>query len=210
VVVWVVGGVGLPAVPDDVQPSAGKDAYGVGVIVSAGAGAVVEIGGPGVGDGNRWRSRRRRRVVVCRSPSETRPSTPFPTGGSTVPRRPDTSMPRGGETATAITDFGTKAARSRETFAWPSQPALKDCGLSPRVSVTPSSFAAKQPVRKPPWLTAHFSNLADLMERRGPHPPLSPFSFADCPAQQQYSRMIVHIVATERDMLCPTVEYSTG
>jgi hypothetical protein len=58
----------------------------------------------------------------------------------------------------------TKAARPRETFAWPSQPALKDCGLSPRVSVTPSSFAAKQPVRKPPWLTAHFSNLADLME----------------------------------------------
>jgi len=37
-------------------------------------------------------------------------------------------------------------------------------------TLTPSSFAAKQPVRKPPWLTAHFSNLADLMERRGPHP----------------------------------------
>jgi hypothetical protein len=31
--------------------------------------------------GNRWRSRRRRRVVVCRSPSETRPSTFFRTRG---------------------------------------------------------------------------------------------------------------------------------
>ena len=34
--------------------------------------------------------------------------------------------------------------------------------------MTPSSFAAKQPVRKPPWLTAHFSNLADLMEGEVP------------------------------------------
>ena len=34
----------------------------------------------------------------------------------------------------------------------------------------PVFFAAKQPVRKPPWLTAHFSNLADLMERRAPSP----------------------------------------
>jgi hypothetical protein len=45
----VVGGVVLPAVPDDVEPGAGEYAYGVGVVVSAGAGAVVEIGGPGVG-----------------------------------------------------------------------------------------------------------------------------------------------------------------
>ena len=39
--------------------------------------------------------------------------------------------------------------------------------------MTPYSFAAKQPVRKPPWLTAHFSNLADLMEGEGPHSALS-------------------------------------
>ena len=45
----VVGGVGLPAVPDDVEPGAGEDAGGVGVIVFAGAGAVVEVGGPRVG-----------------------------------------------------------------------------------------------------------------------------------------------------------------
>src|SRR3981081_955287 len=45
----VVGLVGLPAVPDDVEPGAGEDAGGVGVVVSAGAGAVVEVGGPGVG-----------------------------------------------------------------------------------------------------------------------------------------------------------------
>jgi len=45
----VVGGVVLPAVPDDVEPGAGQYAYGVGVVVSAGAGAVVEVGGPGVG-----------------------------------------------------------------------------------------------------------------------------------------------------------------
>ena len=49
VVGGVVGGVGLPAVPDDVEPCAGEDAHGVGVVVSAGAGAVVVVGGPGVG-----------------------------------------------------------------------------------------------------------------------------------------------------------------
>ena len=42
----VVCGVVLPAGPDDVDPRAGQDAHGVGVIVSAGAGAAVEIGGP--------------------------------------------------------------------------------------------------------------------------------------------------------------------
>src|SRR6476469_8828876 len=49
VLVGVVGGVVLPAVPDDVDPGAGQDAYGVGVVVAAGDGAVVEVGGPGVG-----------------------------------------------------------------------------------------------------------------------------------------------------------------
>lgn len=48
-VAGVVGGVGLPAVPDDVEPGAGENAYGVGVVVVAGDGAVVEVGGPGVG-----------------------------------------------------------------------------------------------------------------------------------------------------------------
>ena len=45
----VVGGVVLPAVPDDEQPGSGEDAHGVGVVVPAGAGALVEVGGPGVG-----------------------------------------------------------------------------------------------------------------------------------------------------------------
>jgi len=36
----------------------------------------------------------------------------------------------------------TKAGRPRETFAWPSPRALKDCGPCPWVSVTPSSFRA--------------------------------------------------------------------
>src|SRR5215207_4465930 len=45
----VVGGVVLPAVPDDEQPGAGEDADGVGVVVASGSGAVVEVGGPGVG-----------------------------------------------------------------------------------------------------------------------------------------------------------------
>ena len=45
----VVGGSVLPAVPDDVQPGAGEDAHGVGVVVSSVAGALVEVGGPGVG-----------------------------------------------------------------------------------------------------------------------------------------------------------------
>src|ERR1700716_2929393 len=45
----VVGLVGLPAVPDDVQPGAGHDSGGVGVVVLAGSGAVVEVGRPRVG-----------------------------------------------------------------------------------------------------------------------------------------------------------------
>ena len=54
----VVGDVVLPAVPDDVEPGAGQDADGVGVVVAAGAGSFVEVGGPGVGAGGcRRRSR---------------------------------------------------------------------------------------------------------------------------------------------------------
>ena len=45
----VVGGVGGPAFPDDGDPGAGEDAYGVGVVVAAGCGLGVEVGGPGVG-----------------------------------------------------------------------------------------------------------------------------------------------------------------
>src|SRR5690625_3770757 len=46
--VGIVGGVVLPAVPDDVEPGLGKDADGVWVIVSTCHGAVVEVGGPEV------------------------------------------------------------------------------------------------------------------------------------------------------------------
>ena len=45
----VVRGVVLPAAPDDVEPGAGEDADGVGVVVAAGSGSLVEVGGPGVG-----------------------------------------------------------------------------------------------------------------------------------------------------------------
>src|ERR1022692_3450243 len=45
----VVGGVVLPAAPDDVCPGAGDDADGVGVVAAAGDGLVVEVGGPGAG-----------------------------------------------------------------------------------------------------------------------------------------------------------------
>ena len=45
----VVGGVVLPAVPDDVEPGSGEHAGGVGVVVASGAGLAVEVGGPGVG-----------------------------------------------------------------------------------------------------------------------------------------------------------------
>src|SRR6266516_5422101 len=47
--VGVVGGVVLPAAPDDVQPGSGEDAHGVGVVVASAAGAVVDVGGPGAG-----------------------------------------------------------------------------------------------------------------------------------------------------------------
>src|SRR5258708_22584027 len=49
VVGGVVGGVGLPAVPDDVEPGSGEDADGVWVVLAAVDGAVVDFGGPGVG-----------------------------------------------------------------------------------------------------------------------------------------------------------------
>src|SRR5215211_2456631 len=49
VFVGVVGGVVLPAVPDDEEPGAGEDADRVRVVVAAGAGALLEVGGPGVG-----------------------------------------------------------------------------------------------------------------------------------------------------------------
>ncbi len=39
----------LPAVPDDVEPGAGQDADGVGMVVAAGEGLAVELVGPGVG-----------------------------------------------------------------------------------------------------------------------------------------------------------------
>jgi len=45
----VVGGAGLPAAPDDVDPGAGQDAHGVRVVFAAGAGVVVEGRGPGAG-----------------------------------------------------------------------------------------------------------------------------------------------------------------
>jgi hypothetical protein len=43
------GGVALPAVPDDIQPGAGENAHGVGVVFAADDGVVVELGGPGAG-----------------------------------------------------------------------------------------------------------------------------------------------------------------
>lgn len=42
----VVGGVVLPAVPDDVEPGAGEDADGVGVSAAAVAGSSVDVSGP--------------------------------------------------------------------------------------------------------------------------------------------------------------------
>jgi hypothetical protein len=43
-----VGDAVLPAAPDDVEPGAGQDADGVGMVVAAVAGSLVEVGGPGV------------------------------------------------------------------------------------------------------------------------------------------------------------------
>jgi hypothetical protein len=41
----VVGDAVLPAVPDHIQPGAGEDAGGVGVVFAPGDGLVVEVGG---------------------------------------------------------------------------------------------------------------------------------------------------------------------
>jgi hypothetical protein len=43
----IVGGVGGPALPDDVEPGFAEDPYAVWVVEAAGA--AVEVGGPGVG-----------------------------------------------------------------------------------------------------------------------------------------------------------------
>jgi hypothetical protein len=45
----VVGGVVLPAVPDDIEPGAGEDPHGVGVVFAAGDRVVVDLRGPGAG-----------------------------------------------------------------------------------------------------------------------------------------------------------------
>ena len=45
----VVGCAVLPAVPDDVQPGAGEDAGGVGVVFAARDGIVVQLGCPRAG-----------------------------------------------------------------------------------------------------------------------------------------------------------------
>src|SRR5215210_8116517 len=44
---WVVGGVGVPAGPDDAQPGAGEDADGVWVAAAAGSCLAVDAFGPG-------------------------------------------------------------------------------------------------------------------------------------------------------------------
>ena len=45
--VRVVGNLVDPAAPDDADPGAGQDAYGVGMVVAAGAGVGVDLRGPG-------------------------------------------------------------------------------------------------------------------------------------------------------------------
>jgi hypothetical protein len=42
----VVGGVGVPAGPDDPQPGAGEDPDGVGVVLAAPAGIGIQLGAP--------------------------------------------------------------------------------------------------------------------------------------------------------------------
>jgi hypothetical protein len=42
----VLGDSVLPAAPDDVEPGAGQDAHGVGMVVSTGSRAVVQVGRP--------------------------------------------------------------------------------------------------------------------------------------------------------------------
>ena len=60
------------------------------------------------------------------------------------------------------------------------------------IITTPVTAHRRRPVMNEPPISP-LSNLADLMEWRGPHPALSPFTFAYYFAQQQYSRMIVYV-----------------
>src|SRR5262245_35951457 len=59
----VVGGAGLPAVPDDVQPGAGEGGDGVGVVFAAGDGVVIQPAGPGLA----WRESPAKSQTASRS-----------------------------------------------------------------------------------------------------------------------------------------------
>src|SRR6185503_12707410 len=109
----VVGDVVLPAVPDDVEPGAGQDAHGVGVVVTAGASAAVEVLGPGVcaagvggevGDGVA-------QVFVAR-PSESDRTHGARLAGGGGDASQACQCLGGGESAATVADFGEKLCGS--------------------------------------------------------------------------------------------------
>src|SRR6478736_2015190 len=109
----VVADAVLPAVPDDVEPGAGQDAHGVGVVVAAGASAAVEVLGPGVGaagvggevgDGVA-------QVFVAR-PSESDRTHGARLAGGGGDAGQACQCLGGGESAAAVADFGEKLCGS--------------------------------------------------------------------------------------------------
>ena len=126
----------LQAGPDDVDPRAGQDAYGVGVIVSAGASAAVEIGGPWISRGETHRrSRTRRRVTVCRRPTETPPNASCPTDASRVPRRPRRCCASGVGNRPLQSPISAKSRAARTV------PACWQTGEDMRISVSAELLA---------------------------------------------------------------------
>lgn len=110
----VVGAVGLPAVPDHVEPCAGEYARGVGVIVAAGNGAVVQVSSPGIGatgvagevaDGVT-------QLFVTGPAKAHRAHFSGLTGGGRHTGQASQCF-RGGESGSTVTDFGQKPCSDR-------------------------------------------------------------------------------------------------
>src|SRR6266536_227667 len=109
----VVGGVVLPAAPDDADPGSCEDPDGVGVVVATGAGLLVQLGGPGVdvaGVGSEV-AYRVAELLVRTPPEDHRLDLAGLTGRGSNPGQAGKGV-RGGEPAPGVADLGQQPGRA--------------------------------------------------------------------------------------------------
>src|SRR6266536_5005448 len=109
----VVGGVVLPAAPDDGGPGSCEDPDGVGVVVATGAGVLVQLGGPGVdvaGVGSEV-AYRVAELLVRTPPEDHRLDLAGLTGRGSNPGQAGQGV-RGGEPAPSVADLGQQPGRA--------------------------------------------------------------------------------------------------